>query len=371
MSPPERAPNQLIENGVRIGIIALLLYASLRILSPFLDLVVWGIIVAVALAPAHSWLMERLGASALRAAILLTAAALLFVVLPSLALGDALGSTAYRLAGDLQDGSVEIPPPSPSVKEWPVIGGQVHQVWLQASTNLDALLARSSDRLVELGGQLLRAAGSAILALAQFGASLVVAGFLLGWRERSSRLARDIFLRAAPEIGERLLRVTEQTVQGVAAGVLGVAIIQSTLVGVGLLVADVPYAGVWALLCLILGIVQLPIGMVVTPIVIYQFFNAPTAEAIGLFVYMVPVGLLDNVLRPLLMSRGVDAPMVVIIAGALGGFAVNGFLGLFTGAIILVLAYELLQVWLYGTGEDAERLLTPSRSDTQVSKGGS
>jgi len=368
MNPPETAPNELIENAVRIGIIALLLFAGLRILAPFLDLLIWGVIMAVALGPAHAWLMNRFDLSSARSAILLSTAALLFIVIPSLSLGDALGSTAYELAGHLADGSVEIPPPSPSVRDWPVVGERVYETWLQASTNLDALLSRSSDRLVQLGGHLLRAAGSAILALAQFAGSLVVAGFLLAWREGSSRVARDFFLRAAPDIGDRLLRVAEQTVQSVAAGVLGVAIIQSTLVGVGLLVAGVPYAGVWALLCLILGIIQLPIGLVVTPIVIYQFFYAPTAEAIGLLVYMVPVGLLDNILRPLLMSRGVDAPMVIIIAGALGGFAVNGFLGLFTGAIILVLVYELFQFWLYGSAAMGEPALSqgpPSHADSK------
>lgn len=351
MEARENDSNQLVENAIRLGIVAILLYLGIRIVAPFLDLMVWGIILAVALGPAHLWLMRRLGGSATRAAIVITLAALLFVVVPSFSLGDALGSTAYQLAGDLRDGTLDIPAPPTSVQDWPVIGGSVYDTWLQASTNLGALLERSSEQLVTLGGWLLRATGSAIVSLLQFAGSILVAGFLLARRDASARAAHELFVRLAPEFGERLLRLSEQTVRGVAAGVLGVAIIQSTLVGIGLLVAGVPYAGVWALLCLLLGIVQLPMSLVVVPLVVYEFMQAPTTEAVIFLVYMVPVMLVDNVLKPILMGRGVETPMIVIFVGALGGFAVSGFLGLFTGAIILVLVYELFLVWLRGNAD--------------------
>lgn len=351
MEANEGRSNPMVENAVRLGIIATLLYMGIRIVAPFVDLIVWGIILAVALGPVHLWLMRRLSGSAGRAAIVLTLAALLFVVGPSLSLGDALGSTAYQLAEHMQDGSVEIPPPPDSIRDWPVVGGRLHTAWLQASTNLDALLERSSDQLVAIAARLLRGAGAAIVALLQFAGSILVAGFLLARREASARAARELFVRAAPGFGERLLRLSEQTVRGVAAGVLGVAIIQSTLVGIGLLVAGVPYAGVWSLLCLLLGIVQLPMGLIAIPIVVYEFMQAPTTEAVLFMLYTIPVMLLDNALKPILMGRGVEAPMIVIFMGALGGFAVSGFLGLFTGAIILVLVYELFQVWLHGGRE--------------------
>jgi len=347
-------PNRLIENVVRLALIAVLVFAALRIIAPFFELMVWGIILAVALEPAHLWLMPRFGDSAIRAAIALSLAGLVFIVVPSLLLGDALGSTAFGIANDLMDGSVEIPPPPSSVREWPVIGEAVYNNWLQASTNLGELLGRSSEQIMAVGGRLFSAAGSAIIGLVEFAGSIILAGFLLARRDLSAQVARDLFDRAAPEVGDRLLRLSEQTIRSVAVGVLGVAIIQATLVGIGLLVAGVPYAGVWSLLCLLLGIVQLPMGLVVTPIVIWKFINGPTTEAAIFLAYMIPVGLLDNVLRPILMGRGNDAPMIVILVGALGGFAANGFLGLFTGAIILVLIYELVLAWLQKSDEADE-----------------
>jgi len=352
MEELEPGSDRFLENLVRLGMIIFLVYWSFQIVAPFLDLIVWGVILAVAFGPAHLWLSQRFGDSPIRAAIVLIAAALVFVVVPSLMLGDALGTTAYEVADEVADGEIQIPPPRDSVRDWPVIGESVHRTWLQASTNLDALLRRSSERIVALGGHLLQAAGSAVIALLQFAGSLFVAGFLLARREGAVVFAQEFFARAAPRSGERLLRVSEQTVRSVAAGVLGVAIIQATLVGIGLLVAGVPFAGVWSLLCLILGILQLPMGLVVTPIVIYQFLEASTAEAVLFLAYMAPVMLLDNVLKPILLGRGVETPMVVIFVCAIGGFTVGGFIGLFTGAIILVLAYELFLVWLRGR-EDA------------------
>jgi len=205
---------------------------------------------------------------------------LLFVVVPSVLLGDALGTTAFRIAGEVQDGDVDLPEPPASVKDWPIVGESAYRTWYQASTNLDAFLDRSSDWLVDFGGRLLGTAGSAALAMVEFAGSIVLAGFLLARRRQTSMLARALFARVAPGTGDRLLRVSEQTVRSVAAGVLGVAIIQATLVGIGLLVADVPFAGVWALVCLLLGIMQLPMGLVVTPIMIYQFLNVPTTQAV-------------------------------------------------------------------------------------------
>lgn len=361
-------PNRLIESTVRLSIIAVLIFAGLRIVAPFIELMIWGIILAVALGPAHLWLTRQLSDSPARASITLTLAALLFVVVPSLLLADALGSTAFGIAHDLRDGSVEIPPPPTSVLDWPVIGEAVYKNWLQASTNIGALLARSSEQIMAVGGRLLSATGSALLGLFEFAGSIFVAGFLLAKRDASAQAARDLFDRAAPEVGDRLLSLSEQTIRSVAAGVLGVAIIQSTFVGIGLLVAEVPYAGVLSLTCLLLGIIQLPIGLVVTPIVIWKFVQGPTIEAVIFLAYMAPVGLLDNVLRPILIGRGNEAPMIIVLVGALGGFAANGFLGLFTGAIILVLIYELVSAWL-GKGVDPEQSPDPlavEANDTRI-----
>lgn len=344
-------PNPLVETIIRVGSLAVLLYLAASAVVPFLQILLWGVILSVALGPAHDLMSRMLGGSNLRGAIALTLTALVFVLGPSVTIGDALGKTAYRYAHRLREGRVEIPPPPTTVRDWPVVGERVYEGWSRASTDLASVLERSSDTVLMLGRKLLATTGGAVLAVLQFAGSLLLAGFILARREESIRFASALFERLAPDRGAHLLELSEQTVRGVAAGVIGVAIIQSTLVGLGLVVAKVPLAGVWSLLCLVLGIVQLPMGIVVVPIVIYQFSHVPTMQAVLLAAWLLPTMLIDNVLKPILMGRGVEAPMLVIFVGALGGFASSGFIGLFTGAIVLVLAYELLTVWVYGVPE--------------------
>jgi predicted PurR-regulated permease PerM len=341
-------PSIGVDRLVQLGIVGFLFYQGFRVLAPFADLIVWSVILAVALGPLHARLMGRLGSSPTISALLLAGGVLLLLGVPSVMLGDALGSTVIEFAREVEDGQVNIPPPPDEVASWPFVGETVHRSWSQASENLDALLARFSQRLAKLGSVLVRSAGAVLIGLAQFAASIVIAGVLLANRRAGARLAEDLFRRLAPVSGDRLLLLSQQTIQSVAVGVLGVAVIQSTLAGIGLLVAGVPYAGVIALVCLVLGIMQLPVGVVLIPIVIFRVVQDPSTANVLLAAYMVFVGLVDNVLRPLLLGRGVEAPMLVLIVGALGGFAISGFIGLFAGAIILVLVNDLFLVWLRG-----------------------
>jgi predicted PurR-regulated permease PerM len=119
--------------------------------------------------------------------------------------------------------------------------------------------------------------------------------------------------------------------------------------GIGFLVAGIPYAGIWTLLCLILAIIQIGIFPIVLGVLIYIWTTAHTITAILLTVWMIPVGLLDNILKPLMMGKGAPVPMLVIFLGSLGGFIYSGIVGLFTGAVILSLGYRLFDTWLKGS----------------------
>ena len=151
-----------------------------------------------------------------------------------------------------------------------------------------------------------------------------------------------------------------------AAGIIGVALIQSLLAGLGFFVAGIPLAALWTFLVLFLGIIQLPPTLVTIPLIIYMFSTADTLAASLFLIYIVPVSLSDNVLKPLLLGRGVEAPMLVIFVGAIGGFILDGFIGLFVGAVILVLAYEVFVNWLRDVEtEDAREVSGQSESEPQ------
>ncbi len=199
------------------------------------------------------------------------------------------------------------------------------------------------------------------LAVVQFVISIVIAGVLLAAGPAGHRAARSIALRLAGERGGELASLAAATVKNVAQGILGVALIQSALIGLGLFVAGVPHAGLWALLCLMLAVIQLPPFLVLIPIISYVFSSESTAVSIAFTIWMMLAGLSDNVLKPILLSRGLELPMVVIFMGSVGGFVLSGFIGLFVGAVVLALGYELFQVWLgQSSGVDAQSPGVPS-----------
>jgi predicted PurR-regulated permease PerM len=164
------------------------------------------------------------------------------------------------------------------------------------------------------------------------------------------------------ERGPEFVRLASSTIRGVTQGIIGVAIIQSALIAVGLYGIGLPHASLWVVICLLLAIVQLPPTIVLLPIVIYVFSAYPTTPAVIFAIWSTLASLSDNILKPILLARGLDLPMVVIFMGAIGGFMTSGFIGLFVGAVVLALGYTLFMAWL---DRDASSLaaIEPSPAD--------
>jgi predicted PurR-regulated permease PerM len=189
--------------------------------------------------------------------------------------------------------------------------------------------------------------------------SLVVAGVLLAHREGAAAAATAIARRLGGPRGEELLGLAAATVQSVTRGILGVALIQSVLAGIAMLAVGVPAAGLWALAVMLLAVVQLPTLLVLLPVTFYVFSATSTGIAIAFAVWSLLVGLIDNVLKPILLGRGVDVPMLVIFLGAIGGFLLEGIIGLFVGAVVLAVSHRLFQEWVAGTPEEAASVASP------------
>ena len=250
-------------------------------------------------------------------------------------------------------GRYRIPPPPATVAEWPLVGGQVHAFWSTASRNLEAALGQAKPQLKAVANWILAGGASAGFGIVMFALSIVIAGVLLSYGERAADAARRVARRLAHERGDELVDLTRNTVQSVTRGILGVASIQAVLAGIGLLVAGVPAAGLWALLVLLAAVVQIPTLLILGPIIFYVFATSSTAMAVAFAIWSVAIGLSDNVLKPLLLGRGVDVPMLVIFIGVIGGFLLQGIIGLFVGAVLLSVGYTLFQVWLEDDSRDA------------------
>jgi predicted PurR-regulated permease PerM len=275
-------------------------------------------------------------------------------------LSDSLIETAREFSAQLDEGTLSVPPPSESVRSWPVIGEPLYKLWSLGSKDLGAAVSKMSPGLKKYGISLLSTAAEAGVGILMFVVSIIIAGVLLANAEGANQAALTFFTRLAGERGTKFVELTGATVRSVAQGVLGVAIIQAVLGGLGCLVVGVPAAGFWALLILLLAVVQLPTILVLGPIIVYVFTTSSTVTAILFAIWSILVGISDAFLKPLLLGRGVDVPMLVIFIGAIGGFITSGVIGLFIGAIVFTAGYKLFLAWL---NEDTQPDPEPSKSE--------
>jgi predicted PurR-regulated permease PerM len=338
--------SRAIDVSVRIAVVAVVVFWCLQILRPFVQPVIWGAIIAVATQPLYRRLESLLGGRSRLAATLLVVVALALLIGPTVALTASLVETAAELSGELRHGSLAVPPPPAFVADWPLVGHPLSEYWSLANQNLDALLRQIAPQLKAIGLWLVSSAATTGLGIVKFVISIVIAGVMLANGRRAAATTGRIAGRLAGERGARLTLLAGATVQSVTRGILGVAAIQALMAGAGYLAVGVPAAGLWALLTLLVAVLQLPTLVVLAPIVVYVFSTSSTPVAVAFAIWSLAVGLIDNVLKPLLMGRGVDVPMLVIFMGAIGGFMLEGIIGLFTGAVVLAVGYSLLTAWL-------------------------
>ena len=338
--------NRTVEATIRIGLIAVLVLYCFQIVRPFLIPVVWGVIIAVALHPNYLWLQRVLGERRTLSAVLFVVLALVLLVAPTFMLSDTLVTGVTGLAKSLSEGKLIIPMPPESVAGWPLIGQPLDKFWRLASVNLGGALVEIEPQLKVLGKWLLSAAAGAGLGILQFILAIIIAGVILHHGESGKRVSYAIARRLAEEHGAGFIDLARATIRSVSRGILGVALLQSILAGLGFLAAGLPAAGLWAFLCLLLSVIQIGIFPITIPAIIYVFATGEPTTAVIFLIWNLMVGSLDNVLKPLLLGRGVNVPMAVIFVGAIGGFLASGIIGLFIGSVILVLGYELLLDWL-------------------------
>jgi predicted PurR-regulated permease PerM len=334
---------------IRVACLALLLYWTAMIVLPFLPIMAWAVILAVVLYPGFVWCTKRLRLPPIAAALLMTAASLAVLFGPiawlSLSLIESIRGFAHRL----QAGDIPIPPPHIAVKSWPLIGGQLFALWQQASTNLEAVILQIGPELKPFAGTLLSFAGSSGISMLSFVIAVALSGFLFVPGPALADKARAVVRHVDATHGDEFMHLTSVTIRNLARGVIGVSLLQSLLIGIGLIVAGIPGAGLLSLCALLLGILQIGTMPVVVPILIFAWLAQSTAAALVLTLYLVPVGFLDTILRPIVMAHGLKTPMLVILIGVLGGVLVHGMIGVFVGPVVLAIAWELLAAWTRDT----------------------
>ena len=343
------AASSLWDTLIRVGLIVGLAYLCFQALSPFLKLMVWSIILAVTLYPVHHWVSRKLGGRPKLTSTILVILAVLLLVIPTWLLLNSFANSVRGFISAVQQDTLQMPAPRDSVKNWPLVGRQLHEVWTRAHDDLPGLVKSMQPKVGELARQGLSLVASIGGTMLLFLASFLVASIVMAYGESASRGGRALLDRiAGPTRGEHLATLSIATIRTVALGVIGVAAIQALLIGLALLMAGVPAAGVLAIIVLVLAIAQVPATVVTIPVIVYIWAsgNYSHGAAITYSIVLLVAGLVDNVLKPIMLGRGVDVPMPVILFGALGGLATGGILGMFVGATVLALGWELVKNWM-------------------------
>jgi predicted PurR-regulated permease PerM len=334
-----------IDWAVRLGCLAILLYWSVLLIQPFLTLIVWSIILAVALYPIFDWMVSRLRLPRALAATLITILSFAIVLGPATWLGVSLIATVGSIVDQINTGAISIPPPPQSIRDWPLIGEGFFGFWDLASTNLKAAFAELSPELKPLGPSLLSVAGSAGINTLQFLAAVAISGFLFLPGPALVNSFKAVTHHVASRRGAEFVDLAGLTIRNLARGVIGISLLQALLAGLGLIVAGMPGAGLFSFLVLVLGILQVGASIIIILPIVWSWLTMETHAALLFTVYMVPVSVLDNFLRPIVLAHGLKTPMPVVLMGVIGGLIVHGLIGIFIGPIVLAIAWELVQIW--------------------------
>jgi predicted PurR-regulated permease PerM len=347
---PSQLDEAFVRNAIgsflRIGVLLLLIVYCLRFVGPFVNITLWATIIAVSLYPLHQKFAGVLGGRKKLSATVIVLVLLAALLVPVSMMTNSTVEQAQRLSGELSAGEFSIPAPSEKVKTWPVIGRKAHEIWSGAAENLQATASQFKPQLVGAGEWLLKAVGGAAGSILAFVASIIIAGFFLVSAQASYEGMSRFMTKLAGESGTYLTDLCVQTIRSVTKGVLGVAIIQTLLAAVGLVLMDVPATGILLAIILLISVMQVPTLVVIVPIIIWVYSIADGGPATIFAIYMILVSLSDNFLKPVLLGRGVEVPTLVILLGAIGGAISAGLVGLFLGAVVLALGYELLMAWM-------------------------
>jgi len=333
-----------VRSALSIAFIGIIFIVSFNVIKPFLVPIFWGIIISVGVYPLHVRLSKFLGKRTKLSAVLITLIGVAVIVVPATMFTSTAVKNVSLAVTSIEEGSLTAPPPDISVRDWPFVGKKTYEIWSEAAESLNETFIRFEPQLKEVAPKLTKAATRSVIGILLFILSLVVAGVLLLYAEPGRRAAEKLFLAFLGSKGAAMTDISIGTIRSVVQGVIGIALIQAVFLGLGMFVIKVPAPGILALLVLILAIVQLPTILIMLPVTLYVFSVNDAGPAIIFAVWTLLWSVSDNILKPLLLGKGVDIPMLAILIGAIGGMIWGGLVGLFVGSVVLALAYKIISM---------------------------
>jgi len=356
--PPARDVARIVLVVLFIG---LMIVSSLWILQPFLGALIWATMIVVATWPLMLKVQGALGGRRWAAVMVMTLAMLFLLVAPL--------TTAILTVMDRRDeivslvaslSTTDVPPPPAWLEGVPLVGARLSEEWRRlAAIGAEELAAQAAPYIRQALTWFAGQAGSLGLMVLHFVLTLIIAAILYSNGEVAARGVRRFGHRLADERGENAVVLSGQAIRAVALGVIVTAVVQSAAAGFGLAVAGIPYAGVLTTIIFVLCIAQIGPILILIPAVAWVYWSGSSVTGTVFLVWSIAVALLDNVLRPILIRRGADLPLLLIFAGVIGGLVSFGVIGLFVGPTVLAVTYRLLETWISDIDRenvDAERV---------------
>ena len=335
-----------LEQNLGWGILLLLLLGCLLVLWPFVTALLWAAVLSFSTWPLYRRLLGWLGGRRSLAASLVSLGMILVVLLPFVVAGLTLADNVTELKTAVQRMIEQGPPAPPAwLGKVPLVGQYATEQWQNLAADSAGFL-RGARRYIEpVAAGLLRAGLNLGAGLLQLALSILITFFLLRNGPLVAENLNASIGRIAGDRGKHLLQVAGNTVRGVVYGILGTAMVQAMMAGLGFLIAGVPGAALLALLTFFLSVVPVGPPMVWLPAALWLFHQGRTGWGIFMLIWGVGVSTVDNFVKPWLISQGSDLPFILILFGVLGGALAFGFIGVFLGPTLLAVGYRLVKEW--------------------------
>ena len=345
-----------------------LIAASFWVMRPFLPAIVWAITLVIATWPLMTWVQRQVGHRRGPAVLIMCLLLLLVLIVPFWLAVTTVVANVDEIAELVRTIlSLRVPPPPDWLADVPLVGTPLAQAWARLTS---AGARELAPLLTPYAGEVTRwfasAAGSLGSVILQLLLIVAIAAILYTNGEKAATLALRFGRRLSGDRGEMVIRLAGQAIRAVALGVVVTAIAQSVLGGIGLAVAGVPFAPLLSALMFLLCLAQVGPALVLIPAVVWMYFVGDTVWATVLLAFTVPAMTLDNVLRPILIRKGADLPLLLILAGVIGGLIATGLLGIFLGPTVLAVTYTLLFAWISEVDEPEQIATAPGSITTQA-----
>lgn len=342
---------------IRFAVIGFIVVVCWWAFTPFLPILLWALVLAIALFPVRQFLNNKFGWTSKRSSTLIALVGILVIGTPVTIVSNSFATKTLDVYDSYQEGTLVIDAPAKSVQEWPLVGEKVYSTWSEASNDLPRFVKKRQPQLKSISDTLVEKASGAAKSVFMMIGALIIAGIMLAWAEPATNSIRRIFVSFSDDKkGPELHDLTTATIRQVAIGIIGIAFLTAMTFGAVTALAGVPAAALLTLVALMFAIMQVPVTIVAIGAVslLWSTSDASTLHNTIFSVLIIASSLVDNFLKPMILGRGLDVPMAVVLIGAIGGMMSGGMLGMFIGAAFLAAGYQVFMKWVETKNEKLE-----------------